>query len=90
LHACTLRSDDSYPDFLPLLESVNLQCHGARYTATQVVDLIESRWMHDRRGTHLRTFNLVSMKPVSIHTRQRLKEWSEEGLEVLVDQVVIR
>jgi len=90
LHTCTLRPDEFYPSFLPLLESVYLQCHGARYTAIQAADLVESRWRHAHGGAHLKSFSLISMKPISALTRKRLKEWSEEGLDVLMDQVIFR
>ncbi|KAF5387684.1 hypothetical protein D9615_000028 [Tricholomella constricta] len=90
LEACTPRLDKSSPTILPLLEAVYLQCNGAQHSATQVVDLIQSRWMSIWGSVHLRSFSLISMKPVSAHTRQRMKKWSEEGLEVFLDQVDIR
>ncbi|KAF8075979.1 hypothetical protein FPV67DRAFT_1444760 [Lyophyllum atratum] len=77
--ACTLHCDGSSPDILPLLESVHLQCHGARHTTVAVADLIRSRRMPVQGNAHLQSFSLVSLKPVSAHTRQMLKNWSDKG-----------
>lgn len=90
LRACTLRPDGPSPGILPLLESVHLQCYGARHTATHVIIFIQSRRIPIQGDVNLRSFSLVSMKPVSAHTRHILEQWSEEGLEVSMDQVVIR
>ncbi|GLB33405.1 hypothetical protein LshimejAT787_0102890 [Lyophyllum shimeji] len=88
--ACILRPDDPSPAILPLLESVYLQCYGARYTGKHVADFVRSRRMHIQSDVKLRSFTLVSMKPVAAHARRILEQWSEEGLEVSIDQVDIR
>jgi len=88
LNACTLEPDGPSPGILPLLESVYLQCYGARHTATHVTNFIQSR-TPVQGDVNLRSFRLVSVKLVAAPTLQVL-EWSEKGLEVSMDQVVIR
>jgi hypothetical protein len=90
LHACTLQHDEWHPGFLPLLQSVYLQCHGGRHSAAQIMHLIQSRWTPIRNDVHLESFSLVSRKPISTRMRQQLEQWEGEGLDVSIDQFVVR
>jgi hypothetical protein len=85
LHACTT---SSYSNFLPLLETIHLQCRGDRCTISLVVGLIQSRWTPGNDGgTRLRAFSFISMKPISSDVHQRVGCWNKAGLVVDIDSV---
>jgi hypothetical protein len=81
---------------LPQLEHVNLQCHGGLYTNATLLSLIQSRWSQDsdddggaaRRS--LKSFRLLSMKPVLSEVERHVEMWHEEGLEVDIQCLFIR
>ncbi|RDB20533.1 hypothetical protein Hypma_012396 [Hypsizygus marmoreus] len=96
LRALTLGPDRSSAGLLPLLDHIYLQCYGARSTTSQVIDLVESRWVPSprdganeaRRG--LKSFRFISMKPADLELRERLESWLEGGLDASVDRVRVR
>jgi len=78
---------------LPVLESWNTQCHGKRYSHTSLLSMLESR-LNIRRGTELctklKSFHLLSMNPVPQAAQKRVQTWSNEGLDILIDSLIIR
>jgi hypothetical protein len=87
LRACTI---SSCPSFLPLLERIHLQCHGARCTTSSLVGLIHSRWMPgNNSGTQLKVFSFISMKPIWNDLRQMVRQWNEAGLVVDIEGIAV-
>jgi hypothetical protein len=81
---------------LPDLEYFNLQCSGKHYTNTGLLAFIDSRRKlgpgHDdsvRRG-ELKSFHLLSMNPVLWEVEKHLKNWNREGMDVLIESLIIR
>ena len=82
------------PLLLPRLEYVNLQCHGALYSNEALLTFIQSRWKSsqgsDGQGRRLKSFRLLSMKPVPSAVEKGVKAWQEEGLDIGIECLVIR
>jgi len=90
LDACIIPPGRSHFSFLPLLESMTLQCHGAHCSISLLVDLIHSRWSPGQCNgarSSLKAFSFISMKPVGNDARQRLRHWKEAGLNVTLDSI---
>lgn len=93
LRACTLRPDQTHHGFLHLLETVHLQCHGARCSASLITAFIESRWdstADDGADTHFRSFRFVSMQPITVDMQTKVDVWAKQGLDVVVERVSLR
>ncbi|KAG6864207.1 hypothetical protein C0991_011571 [Blastosporella zonata] len=87
-----LSTDQPSSNYLPALQSLHLQSNGGRCTCLRVIDLIKSRWKPiSGDPPQLRLFELVSLVPISTtKTRETLRAWKQEGLDVAIDQVLIR
>ncbi|KAJ3505135.1 hypothetical protein NLJ89_g7571 [Agrocybe chaxingu] len=81
------------------LDQVNIQCNGERYTNPALLAMIQSRWRRfgpsgstaSTSGVmSLTRFHLLSRKPVAAEVSKRVKAWSNEGLDVSIDSLVIR
>ncbi|KIM42790.1 hypothetical protein M413DRAFT_26783 [Hebeloma cylindrosporum] len=77
---------------LPVLENWNIQCHGKRYTHTSLLSMLASRQV--KRGntshTRLESFHLLSMNSVPQAVQRRVQAWSDEGLDISIDSLIIR
>ncbi|KAH0587094.1 hypothetical protein J132_10477 [Termitomyces sp. J132] len=91
LSTITLSIDNSFPMYLPFLETFHIQCHGAHCTILRVLKLIQSRWKPTTGRNLLRRFSFVSLVPISSpQTRDTLSMWSQEGLKVTLEEFFIR
>ena len=87
LRTCTTSFNSN---FLPLLETMHLQCRGGRCNISLIVGLIQSRWTPENDGnTRLRSFALISMKPIPSDVLQRVRCWNEAGLAVDLGSVTV-
>jgi len=78
---------------LPVLESWNMHCHGKRYSHTSLLSMLDSR-LNIRHGTELPTrlksFHLLSMNSVPQAVQKCIQTWSNEGVDILIDSLIIR
>ncbi|KAF8960206.1 hypothetical protein BDZ97DRAFT_2077610 [Flammula alnicola] len=82
---------------LPLLESLDLQCSGKRYTVEGLLAFINSRRQTaNREGTEavpnsvLKSFHLLSTNSPMRSMEKRVQEYRSEGFDISVDSLVIR
>lgn len=90
---CALRSGQSSLSLLRLLETVFLQCSGARCTPQSIIDFVHSRWTESTTedpAMHLTSLRFISMKLNSFDFNDVLSGWAEAGLDVSIGQVVVR
>lgn len=83
------------PLILPALERLYLQCNGESCTNTALLALIQSRWNPNARkdlslAMSLKYVHFVSMKPADWDVQMQVKQWKEEGLDIMVDSFNIR
>jgi hypothetical protein len=90
--ACNTPAHTEIP-LLPRLEHVNLECHGALYSNSALLNFIRSRWEfgNNSEGQRaLKYFRLLSMKPVPSEVEKHVKVWHKEGLKIDIQTLVVR
>jgi len=81
---------------LPFIQHFNIQCHGERLSNAVLIAMIHSRWQHMSLDaeysppSRLAMFRLLSMKPVIGEVVKRVRLWSQEGLDISIDSLIIR
>ncbi|KIK07701.1 hypothetical protein K443DRAFT_170109 [Laccaria amethystina LaAM-08-1] len=83
------------PLIFPALERLYLQCNGESCTNAALLALIQSRWNPNARrdislAKSLKYVRFVSMKPADWDVQIQVKQWKEEGLDIMIDSLHIR
>jgi hypothetical protein len=75
---------------LPRLDSINLQCHGARCKESSLIELIESRRIRSPQvGVRFKSFHFLSLQPATKCLCRYIKKWGNDGVDVVIDSVII-